>query len=303
MKRILHVIILLFAINFGYSQELKCRISVNHSQVQGTNVQVFQTLQKDLYEFMNNRRWTNNVFSVNERIDCQIMINIAEYNGIDKFTGTISVQSNRPVYNTNYKSILLNHKEKDKQFQFEYVDGQTLEFSENTHISNLTSVLSFYAYIIIGLDYDSFGVNSGSVYFQKAQQIVNNAQSATEPGWKAYESNDRTNRYYLIENILSSTNSPIRLFYYRYHRKGLDKMSDKTQIGRNEITKSIEMLRKVYRKQPDSYFLKILMNTKLSEIAKVYSEAPLQEKTKVYNILKEIDPVSKKVDAIMSKSK
>lgn len=297
---IISIIVLLSKISFA--QELNCSVVINHSRIQGTSVEVFQTLQKDIFEFMNNRQWTNNVFAVNERIECQIMINLSKYNGIDKFIGTIQVQANRPVFNTNYKSILINHKEKDDLFEFNYVEGQSIEFNENTHISNLSSTLAYYAYIILGLDYDSFEANSGTVYFQKARQIVNNAQSATEPGWKAYESTDETNRYYLIEHILSNTNAPLRRFYYQFHRTGLDLMADRAEIGRSEITNSFLLLQRVFRSNPDSYFLKILMTTKMSEIVNIYSEAPMLEKKKAYNILKEIDPTNQKLEKMMSEN-
>ena len=134
MKKINILLLTILMSPIGFAQELDCQINVNYSQIQGTNIEVFQSLQKDLREFLNNRQWTNNVFTVNERIDCQIMINLTKYNGIDKFTGTVSVQSTRPIFSTNYKSIILNHKEKDGQFIFDYVEGQALEFNENTLI-------------------------------------------------------------------------------------------------------------------------------------------------------------------------
>lgn len=298
MRYIIAIIISLFSLRSA-AQELMCNVQINHSQIQGTSTQVFRNLQRDLNEFMNNRRWTNHVFGNNERIECRIMINLSDYNNIDKFTGTITVQSVRPVYNTNYNSVLINHKEKDNQFIFEYTEGSRLEFNENTHLSNLTSVLAFYAYIFIGLDYDSFGLLDGTPYFQKAMQIVNNAQSGTEPGWKAHESSEKTNRYYLAENLLSSSNEPLRRFYYHYHRLGLDAMSEETNKGRGEITKNMKALRSVYNKDPNSFFLKIILTTKLDEIVNIYSEATVNQKKEVYNILKDVAPTNEKVDKIL----
>ncbi|MEA2042136.1 MAG: DUF4835 family protein [Bacteroidota bacterium] len=299
MRTFILVILFSLSIFLSKAQELLCNIQVNHSQIQGTNIQVFQELQKDLYEFMNNRQWTNNVFSNNERIECRIMINLTKYDGIDKYTGTITVQAVRPIFNTNYNSVLINHKEKDNLFEFEYTEGQRLEFNENTHLSNITSVMAFYAYLIIGLDYDSFGTMSGTPYFTKAQQIVSNAQSGTSPGWKAYESSDRTNRYYLAESFLDNDNAPLRRFYYSYHRLGLDVMSGDAMRGRAEITKAVRLLERTHNNDPDSYLLKILLTTKEDEIVKVYSEATIPEKKKVYNILKDIDPTSDKLNKIM----
>ncbi len=289
----------LFLITFQmFSQELNCRISINRSQIQGSNEELFRAMQKDLYEFMNNRVWTNNIFANNERIECQIQINLSKYNGIDKFTGNISVQSSRPVFNTNYKSTLFNYKE-DNDFDFYYTEGQALEFNENTHLSNLTSVLAFYAYIILGLDYDSFGLNSGTIYFDKAKQIMNNAQSDPDNNWKAFGTSNQNNRFYLIEHITSSENAPLRKFYYRYHRLGLDVMSDKIVEGRAQITNACQFLKQVYNRKSDSYFLRIILTTKTDEIVKIFSDAPIQEKKKVYNILKEIDPTNTKIDKIL----
>jgi hypothetical protein len=281
------------------AQELNCSVQVTHQQIQGTNIQIFQSLQTSISEFMNNRKWTDNIFSNSERIEMQILINISDYNGIDKFTGTLTIQSTRPVFGTNYKTTLLNYKEKDNLFQFNYVEQQNLDFNENSFSSNLTSVLAFYAYITIGLDYDSFGLNSGTPYYQKAQNIVTNAQGSQEAGWKAFESNDESNRYYLVDNLMNKSNSPIRTFIYRYHRLGLDRMSDKTEIARNEITDSFTDLQKVYREKPNSLLLKIVMTAKTSEFVNIYQSAPDIEKKKVYNLLKEIDPSSQKLDKIM----
>lgn len=297
MKHLLIYTFLIISVIQANAQELNCRININRSQVQGTNEEIFRSMRQDIYEFVNNRKWTNNVFSNNERIECQIQLNITKYNGIDKFTANLSVQSSRPIYGTNYKSTILNYKEK-KDFEFTYADGQPLEFNENTYISNLTSVLAFYAYVIIGLDYDTYGMLAGSEYFQKAQTIMNNAQGSTDDNWKAFSKGDN-NRYYLIENINSSSNSGLRKFYYKYHRLGLDVMQDKLEAGRNEIANSFQLIKNVYNRKPNSNFLKIVFETKMKEIVKVFSEAPMPEKKKVYNILKEVDPTNKDVDKII----
>ncbi len=296
-QAIVFFISIITTLNF-YSQELNCRISTPHSQIQGTNDELFRSLQKDLYEFMNNRKWTNNIFSNEERIECQFQINIKEFNGIDKFKGTISVQSSRTVYNTNYKSTLLNFKE-EKDFQFSYTEGVALEFNESTHLNNLTSVLAYYAYIIIGLDYDSYGMLSGTEYFQKAKSIMHNAQSdPDDQSWQAF-GNSRKNRYYLIENLTSNDNSGLRKLYYKYHRLGLDVMSENIEQGRNQIVNSLQLMKTVYNRKPDSYLLSIVISSKMKEIVKIFSEAPMPEKRRVYNILKEIAPTNIDVDNII----
>ncbi len=291
MKKLLFIVLLaVFSITKITAQELSCQVQVVHQQIQGTNDQVFQTLQNAIYEFMNNRKWTDHVFGIDERIECSIMINLTEQSGSDRFTGTLSVQSRRPIFNTAYNSVLLNYQEGTNDFQFRYIENEPLEFNENAHLSNLTSVLAFYAYIIIGLDYDTFSNMGGTPYFQKAQQIVSNAQSASEPGWKAYEGLE--NRYWMAENLLDDVYSPLRKCLYRYHRLGLDVMSEKTDVGRAEIAESIRMLQKVHRAKPTSFLLKLFFTAKSDEIIDIFSQSYDMEKTKVVNVLKEIDPAN-----------
>jgi hypothetical protein len=290
MKKTLHLFLflsILSATTFG--QELKCNISVNSSKIQGTNRTTFQTLQTTLYEFMNNTNWTDNVFSTEERIECNIQINLTDQTGSDQYKGTIQIQSRRPVYGSSYNTVLLNFLDND--LDFKYIEFDKLEFNENTQTSNLTSILAYYAYIIIGLDYDSFSFKGGTPYFLKAEKIVNSAQNATEKGWKAYEGS-RKNRYWLIENILNEKYAPIREVYYDYHRLGLDVMADKTVDGRAEIAESMSLLQKVYREKPDPYLflLQVFLDAKSDELVNIFSGSYMSEKTRVYNILSEIDP-------------
>ncbi len=287
MKRLLLVATLILVIYTTYSQELRCNIQVNSSQIQGTNKQVFQTLQTALYEFMNNTAWTNHVYTNEERIECNILINLQDHSG-DEFKGSIQVQSRRPTYNTSYNTTILNFKDDD--FKFNYVEFEPLEFAINEHRSNLTSVLAYYAYIILGLDYDTFSMLGGTEYYQKAEQIVNNAQNAVEKGWKAFE--NRKNRYWLIENILNDRYRNVREFLYRYHRLGLDIMESKEATGRTEIAESLELMQKVHRQKPDPYlfFYDLIMSAKSDELINVFSESFMAEADRVYNILVEIDP-------------
>jgi len=288
MKKIAVLILgIIFFWDLSYSQELRCNIQVNSSQIQGTNKQVFQTLQTAIYEFMNNRAWTNHVYTNEERIECNILINLQSHSG-DEFSGSIQVQSRRPVYNTSYNTTILNFKDDDCKFN--YIEFETLEFSESEHRSNLTSLLAYYAYIIIGLDYDSFSMLGGTEYFQKAEQIVNYAQNAPEKGWKAFES--RKNRYWLVENILNDRYKGLRQFIYRYHRLGLDVMDSKEANGRAEIAESLDLLQKIYRQKPDPYlfFYDLIMNAKSDELVNVFSESFMAEADRVYKILVEIDP-------------
>ncbi len=300
--KLLNLIIILFLGINTYSQELNCSVQVAHPKIQGTNVQVFRSLEGDIFEFMNNKKWTNHVFDINERIECSILITISNYNGSDKFIGTIQVQSRRPIHNTSYNSTLLNYKEENGEFRFQYIEQQAFEFKETEHLSNLTSVLAFYAYIIIGFDYDSFSKESGTTFFQKAQTIANNAQSSSDVGWKPYESRKQNNRFFLIESLMNKQYSPIRQCIYKYHRLGLDIMSDKTQLGRAEIAESFKLLLKAHRVKPNAILMNMFFSAKSDEIVNIFSESFALEQKKVYNILKEVDlPNSQKYEKIIKK--
>ncbi len=289
MKKIVFIIAL-FTISHWIvnAQELRCNVQVITNQIQGTNKQKFTTLQRDIYEFMNGRNWTNHVFSNQERIEANIMINLSEEISSDEFRGTIQIQSRRPIYNSSYKTVLFNYM--DNNLHFRYTEHETLEFSENQHLSNLTSILAFYAYIIIGLDYDSFSLNGGTEYFQKAETIVSNAQNASERGWKSFESN--RNRYWLASNLRDSKYAPVREFNYRYHRLGLDRMSERPAQARADIAESLFLLQKVYREKPDNFMhlLQVVFDTKSDEMINVFSESTPDEAQRVTTVLREVDP-------------
>ena len=287
-KKVLYIALFLSLIQISAgAQELRCNVQILSSQIQGTNKQVFKTLREDIYEFMNNRIWTEDDFANQERIECKILINLQSHSG-DQFSGSMTISSRRPVYNSSYNTTLFSYK--DNSIQFRYLENEPLEFDINSFKSNLTSILAYYAYIIIGLDYDSFEPEGGTPYFQKAQQIVSNAQNAKGPGWKAYES--RRNRYWLVENILNNEYEKVRQFIYQYHRQGLDKMHDNISRARAEISGSLELLQEVHREEPDPYmfFMKLVIEAKSNEFVNVYSESPMSESERVYKILAEIDP-------------
>jgi len=269
------------------AQELDCRIQVNSSQIQGSNKTVFEEMQKALYEFMNNRLWTKNVFGTEERIECSFLLNLSTQVSSDEFKGTLQVTASRPVYNSGYKSTLLNYV--DKNIQFRYAEGEVLDFNESTH-HELTSLFAYYAYIIIGLDYDSFSMMGGSPYFEKAEKIVNNAQSSTSVGWKAFES--KKNRYWLTENLLNTVYSPIREYSYTYHRLGMDIMSQKPNDGRGVIANGLSGLLKVHRQKPASFLMQLFFDAKSDEIVNILSQSNTSEAIRAYNILKEVDPTN-----------
>ena len=300
MKKIGIPVLVLFFCTQVYSQELRCNIQMVTSKIPGTNKQVFQTLQTAVTEFMNNTAWTNYKFSNAERIECNILFNLTEMIGNDQFKGSLTVQTQRPVFNSSYNTVLLNYVDNDLDFR--YVEFQPLEFSETIYTSGLTSILAYYANIILGINFDSFGLMSGNEFFQRAEKIVNNAQNATESGWKASESTSRKNRYWLVNNILNTDFSPVREFIYIYHRKGLDQMFDKTFEARTEIANSLTLLQEVYRNRPDPFmhFLQVVLDAKSDEFVNVFREATDEEKRRVLNVLNQVDPTRKEKYSEMS---
>jgi len=299
MKKILFII--LMWISHGVNaQELFCNVQVNASQIQTSDRKVFQTLQTAIYEFVNNTKWTDASVKNEERIECTFLINIKEKVSNDEYKASIQIQSTRPIYGTSYKSTMLNYL--DNNFRFRYLEYQSLEFNENTNLSNLTSVLAYYVYIVLGLDFDTFSEYGGAPYYIKAQNIVNNAQNAREIGWKAFESDK--NRYWLVHDLLDTRYEEIHNCYYRYHRVGMDILSEKTEDGRYDITEALEELRGVYRDNPSAFILKIFFDAKADEIIKIYSDAFPNEQARIVKLLTEIDPAnSTKYQAITAQSK
>ncbi len=287
------IVLLLLSSCMLRAQELNCNVQISAQKIQGSNRQVFETMQRDIYEFMNNTVWTNNVFSYAERIDCNILINLNEQLSADEFRGTIQVQLRRPVFNTTYNSTMLNFI--DNNFQFRYVEFQPLEFDPNSYRSSLVSVLAYYAYIILGVDYDSFSILGGTEFYQVAEKIVTNAQNASEPGWKPYDGSRNRNRYWLVKNLLDREYEGVRRFIYEYDINGLDRMESRVTEARASIVESLRLVQEVYRAKPDPYMylVQIIMESKADELVNIFSEAFPEEKSRVMQILVEIDPGNK----------
>jgi hypothetical protein len=295
LRLIKYFILPFFFLSSGlaFAQELNCNVQITAQQIQGSNRQVFETMQRDVYEFMNNSVWTNHVFSYAERLDCNILINLTEQLSADEFRGTIQVQLRRPAFNTTYNSTMLNFV--DNNFQFRYVEFQPLEFDPSSHKSNLISVLAYYAYIMLGIDYDSFSPLGGTEFFQMAEKIVLNAQNAPEAGWKPYDASRNRNRYWLVKNILDKEYEGVRQFIYDYNINGLDRMESRTAEARTSMAESLRMVQDVFRKKPDPfmYFLQIVIDSKSEELINIFTEAFPEEKSRVVQILTEIDPANK----------
>jgi len=288
MRKLLLLLLIILSVSNAKSQELRCNIQVVSQQIQGTNKQVFQTMQTAIYEFVNTRSWTDHIYDQDEKIECNILINLTDQISSDEFKGTMQIQARRPVFNSSYNTVLLNFKDND--IHFKYAEYQALEYNETTTPSSLTALLAFYANIIIGLDYDSFALEGGTPYFTRAESIVNKMQNAKYPGWKSFES--KSNRYWLIENILNNSYRPVRECIYRYHRLGLDRMADKLTEGRSEIAESLRLLQKAHRAKPGSFILQIFFDAKADELVKIFAESFNDEKKRAYNILSDIDPAN-----------
>lgn len=279
-------IILLFFISFSlFSQELNCSVQINSSKIQGSNKNVYNTLQTAMTEFMNNRRWTDLSFTKSERIDCSINIIINSVDG-DDFKSEMTIQARRPVYNSSYYTPLLNFK--DKTFDFTYKEFDPLEFNENNINSNLTATLAYYAYIIIGYDMDSFSRLGGTPYFQQAENIVNQAQSQSWTGWRAFE--DSKNRYALINNIMDESFKKYREYFYEYHRLGLDMMAENAANGRAKIADGVEVLRDANRARPSAIIISSFLDAKTDELVNVFKQGTSTEKEKVVEILTDVNP-------------
>ncbi len=287
MTRIFTLILLLITVG-AQAQELNCTVTVNSPTIQNTEKRIFETLQKDIRQFMNSTKWTNDIVALEERIECSIRITVGEKIGGDKFKATVQIQSSRPTFMTSYNTVMLNVNDKDMTFT--YVESQPILFQENQHIDNLSSVLAFYAYMIIGADYDSFSLKGGEPYFQKAQQIVSNAQNESERGWKAFDGTK--NRYWLIENMLNARYDEFRGVVYKYHREGLDVMQSDVNTGRAAITDCLKPLKKIRMDQPNSYLMTVFFTAKVDELVNIFKGAFTDVKTKAANDLMQMDPAN-----------
>lgn len=269
--------------------QLHCNVTINTQKIQSTNKELFQQMKTDIASFLNNRAWTNHLYETFERIECNFIITLNEQANETEFKGTLQVQAQRPVFNTTYNSPTLNTIDND--FEFSYTPNEVLDYSENTHLSNLTSVLAYWSFVVIGMDYDTFAPRGGTEWFRKAERVAQNAQSESKPGWGSTSGVNRRNRYWLVENILSTKYSRERMAYYRYHRLGLDIMSEKPADGRVQVLQALQDMQALYKEKPDNtmFYYIIFFDTKADEIANIFSEAGPVEKENAYKILMEIN--------------
>lgn len=267
------------------AQDFQCQISINSSKISGSNRNRYNALQQELYRFINDRKWCQYNLKTNERIECAIMITLDAVSG-DEFTGTMTIQLQRPVYGTSYKSTVLNFQ--DKNVKFTYAEGDPLEYSDNTNLSQFTSLIAFYLNLFLAVDFDTFSMNGGAPYYSKCQNIVNLNQTSKEPGWKVYESG-QNNRYWIMENLTNSNYGKLHEFLYKYHRLGLDVMAESPDAGRAVIAESLRLLQDVHKQKSNIYMVQMLVHAKSDEIVNIFKQGTPSEKTQVLNIMKQID--------------
>ncbi len=286
MKKTGLLFFFIFLLTTGiFAQEFYCKVDINTQQVQGFDRSVVSNLKTAMTEFINNRKWSNYNFTPEERIECTLLFTVSQIISSDEFKGTFSIIMQRPVFKTSYRSPLLNMI--DKNIRFKYTPSQAMNFSEGTYSDNLTSLLAFYSYMMLGIDFDSFAQDGGTVFYQKAMSVVQSAQNSGYTGWQSFES--EKNRYHFVEQYLNKAYEPLRTFLYQYHRKGLDVMADNVTEGRKVILNSLSLLKDVYNKRPGLYDLQLILDAKRSEIINIFSKATPAEKNTMINILSEVD--------------
>ena len=285
MKKFALCLLIFFLALSGMAQDFQCQISINSSKISGSNRNRYNALQQELYRFINDRKWCQYNLKTNERIECAIMITLDAVSG-DEFTGTMTIQLQRPVYGTSYKSTVLNFQ--DKNVKFTYAEGDPLEYSDNTNLSQFTSLIAFYLNLFLAVDFDTFSMNGGAPYYSKCQNIVNLTQTSKEPGWKVYESG-QNNRYWIMENLTNSNYGKLHEFLYKYHRLGLDVMAESPDAGRAVIAESLRLLQDVHKQKSNIYMVQMLVHAKSDEIVNIFKQGTPSEKTQVLNIMKQID--------------
>ena len=293
MRKIKLLIILLAAFNVAGAQELKANITVVSSQVSNnTNQNVFRTLQTALNNFINNRKWTSDTYQPNEKIECNFLFNLQSTGDLNVYNASLTIQAARPVFNTSYVSPIINFK--DENISFKYVEFQVMEFNENrvsgsdALTSNLTAIIAYYVNMILAFDYDSFSLRGGDTYFQKAQNIVNNAPDGRGiSGWKAFDG--VRNRYWLVENMLNSRYTIMHDVYYNYYRLGMDKLYEDEIGARAEMMNVLNLLNNFNSDNPNKMISQFFFQGKSTELIKIFSKAPQQDKARASELLQKMD--------------
>ncbi|MBK1439578.1 DUF4835 family protein [Parapedobacter sp. ISTM3] len=270
------------------AQDLNARVQILSPQVQNTNKRALEVLQKAISDFLNNRSWSANQIQPQERIDCSFVITINAWDGSSNFTAQAQIISTRPVFNTSYNSPVLSIS--DNHFDFSYTEGQLMDYSDQQYMNNLTSLLAYYAYIIVGLDADTFEHNGGTPFYSAAQNIVNYAQNTGFAGWRSMEA--MNNRFWLVNNLLDRRYQPLRDFLYSFYREGLDTMSENAQAARKSILALLPSLQKVDRLAQGAVFNQVFFTAKSDEFVGIFSGMGPSERVQAFNVLAEVDPAN-----------
>jgi hypothetical protein len=287
MKRIFALLIGMYAVVAANAQELNATVNVLIPQQVISPPEFFNSMKSTITEFLNGRKWSKDTWQNNERIQCTFQITIEQQVDNRSFKGSLQVTSSRPVYNSDYKTSLLNINDRD--FEFVFQENTMIQWSNDQHRDNLSSVLAFYANLILAIDYDSFAMEGGTDHYLTCQAIINNAQNAAEPGWRSNEKG-RQNRFWFIENILSQSFKPIREFLYNYHRKGLDKLYLDQAAAIASMSAALDGLNDVHRIKPSSYNMQVLFYAKSDEIVNIYKPRSIDDKKQVVENCKLLDP-------------
>ncbi len=285
------LIIFIATSHWGIAQNLNCDVVIDAARIETSETRIFKDMELAFENFLNTREWTSDEIKPEERIKCGLSITLNEMPSIGTFKATVQIRSARPIFNTNYESILFNFADRD--WSFEYVESLPLNFNENDYTTNLTSLLAFYANIIVGLDYDSFGELSGASYFAKAQNIVTNASQGGRPGWAALEST--RNRYALIDDITNQQIEDLRIGFYQYHRLGLDVFETNPEECRKQVLKVLESIKSIKNRYPTSIFVISFFDAKSEELVNIFADATQQEKRQAYNLLMELNPIKEDI--------
>ena len=286
-----NVLIIIFFISTGSvsAQEVLATVTINVGpKVQTTERNVFRDMKTAFQQFLNARKWTNDAYQQHEKINCSILININDMPSIGVFSASVQIQSARPVFNSNYTSLLLNFADRD--WEFEYIESQPLDYNDNTFTNNLTSMLAFYAYLVLGMDYDSFSEMGGTPYFQRALMVVNNAQSSNRPGWQSLGS--IRNRYWIIENLLNPQMADVRRALYSYHRLGLDTFEKTPDQSRQIILTGLKSIRKAKDINPTAILIISFFDAKSKELANIFSDGQLPVRKEAFDVITAMDPTN-----------
>lgn len=282
------LILICFSFHNVDAQELTCQVSVIAPTLQSNpaNQEIIESLQSSVFEFINNTKWTTDQYQLHERIECNVLINIQDKVSSDEFRGSIQISSSRPVFNSGYKTRLFNYS--DPNLQFRYLRNTSIIFKPDNHYDNLADVLAFYVYMVIGYDYDSYSVQGGTPYFNKAMQIVSNCQNAPEPGWKPSEGN--RNRYWLIQNATQALFIPLRKCYYDFHKNGFDNAYSNREESLTTMFNAIKSLEVIHKARPNSFNVQLFFTAKNDELVNLFSPDQTALRMKVYNLLVKLDP-------------